>query len=95
MSKNLKTIGEEAFRDSSVEDITIPDGVTQIGKYAFEYCKNIKSIIIPYSVTEIGDNAFCYWGLYQTIIVEGRSEAPDTWDNNWTGYCQADIVWNG
>ena len=98
MSQNLKTIGESAFSvvDVSVlEDITIPDGVTQIGKFAFENCKNIKSIVIPYSVTEMMPGVVNHWELNQTIIIEGRSEAPDTWDNNWTGYCQADIVWNG
>lgn len=97
MSQNLKTIGESAFSVGSVsvlEDITIPDGVTQIGKFAFENCKNIKSIVIPYSVTEMMHGVVNHWELNQTIIIEGRSEAPDTWDKDWTGYCQADIVWD-
>ena len=37
---------------------TIPDGVTKIDDYAFEYCSYLTSITIPESVTEIGFYAF-------------------------------------
>lgn len=37
---------------------TIPNGVTSIGQYAFEYCYGITSIDIPNSVTSIGNYAF-------------------------------------
>lgn len=59
----------EAYVDSpwsnnsySIKEVKIENGVTSIGSYAFEYCRNIKSIDIPNSVTVIGDNAFfqCY-----------------------------------
>jgi hypothetical protein len=36
----------------------IPDGVTSIGDYAFEYCENMKSITIPASVNSIGKDVF-------------------------------------
>jgi hypothetical protein len=34
---------------------TIPNSVTSIGDYAFEFCTNLTSITIPNSVTFIGD----------------------------------------
>ena len=37
---------------------TIPDGVTFIGRFAFENCGFLRSVTIPSSVTGIGDNAF-------------------------------------
>ena len=38
--------------------ITIPEGVTSIGTYAFEDCSRLTSITIPEDVTSIGDYAF-------------------------------------
>ena len=47
---------------SSIISITIADGVTSIGDYAFEHFYNLTSVTIPNSVTSIGDRAFsnCY-----------------------------------
>ncbi len=48
---------------------SIPYGVTFIGTYAFEDCKNLTSVSIPYSVTDIGYGAFCGCaGLYDINI---------------------------
>lgn len=51
-------------------DVVIPNGVTAIGNYAFQY-RGIKSVEIPMSVTSIGDYAFynC-WGLSSITIPE-------------------------
>ena len=38
--------------------VTIPNGVTSIGDYAFYYCEGLTSITIPNSVTSIGEYAF-------------------------------------
>ncbi len=47
-----KCLNEEA------SSITIPDGVTKIGDYAFSCCKALESVVIPNSVKEIGTSAF-------------------------------------
>ena len=38
--------------------LVIPDGYTEIGKYAFRFCEQLTDVIIPDSVTRIGDDAF-------------------------------------
>lgn len=47
-------ICNEAFWDSRVQSIILPDSVTKIGDGAFDWCQSLKSISIPNSVTEIG-----------------------------------------
>lgn len=41
-----------------VTDLVIPDGVTSIGNYAFQYYRRLTSVTIPDSVTSIGGAAF-------------------------------------
>ncbi len=43
---------------SSIKNVTVGDGVTSIGSYAFYYCTNLASITIPDGVTSIGHSAF-------------------------------------
>ena len=56
----------------SLSSITIPEGVTSIGRNAFYYCHSLSSITIPEGVTSIGNYAFysCY-SLSSITIPEG------------------------
>jgi hypothetical protein len=54
----VKKIPNNAFRDSDLNKaLVIPDGVTEIGNYAFAGTQ-ITSVILPRTVTRIGANAF-------------------------------------
>ena len=46
-----------AYRES-ISSITLPDGLTYIGKHAFRECNNFTQLVVPNSVTEIGNTAF-------------------------------------
>ena len=46
------------INDTEVINLTIPNSVTSIGDYAFEYCSGLISVTIPHSVTSIGSCAF-------------------------------------
>lgn len=45
------------------KNTTIPDGISSIGKYAFERCNGLISITIPASVTSLQEGAFFSAGL--------------------------------
>lgn len=50
-------------------ELTIPDGVTGIGKYAFAGCSGLTKLVIPDGVTNIGEHAFSYCsGLTDVVI---------------------------
>lgn len=58
IGKNVKAIGEEAFRGFGITSIEIPEGVTSIGICAFLDCENLTSISIPEGMKTIGVGAF-------------------------------------
>ncbi|MBQ3692613.1 MAG: leucine-rich repeat domain-containing protein, partial [Clostridia bacterium] len=43
---------------SDIKKVVINDGVTSIGDFAFEQCRNLTDITIPDSVTSIGQHVF-------------------------------------
>ena len=49
------------FKDSGIKTVTIKDGITSIGDYAFAYCSSgLTELTLPNSITSIGDYAFAY-----------------------------------
>ena len=58
LPNTLTTISEGAFYGSSLESIVIPEGVTEIEDYAFDYCPYLTTVSFPSTLTSIGYNAF-------------------------------------
>ena len=54
---------------SYIKYITLPDGLTSIGNYAFAWCWSLTSITIPNSVTSIGESAFFYCESLTSITI--------------------------
>ena len=68
--------------------ITIPDGVTSIGRFAFQDCSKLARITIPNSVTSIGDNAFQGCGALTSVTTATAHKCLSinggyiTWNDN-------------
>lgn len=54
----ITVIGDSAFYGAAVTSVIIPEGVANIGPYAFEYCYDLTNATIPGSMTNLGDYAF-------------------------------------
>lgn len=55
----VRSIGREAFCGSRyLTAVTIPEGVTEIGKYAFQGCVGLQSAAVPSTLRNIGEGAF-------------------------------------
>ncbi len=55
---NITSIPDDAFSDSKLKIINIPDGVTSIGRSAFNGCEYLESVTIGNNVTSIGYYSF-------------------------------------
>lgn len=59
----------------SIKSVTIKEGVTSIGAYAFYHCDSLAAVSIPEGLTVIGNSAFCYCGdLVSVTIPESVAE---------------------
>lgn len=51
-------ISDDAFRDSDVQSVTLPEGLTYVGNFAFCGCTALTDVVLPASVQSIGEGAF-------------------------------------
>ena len=65
---SVTEIKNKAFYGTSIEEITIPDSVTNLG-YAFNSCNSLKKITIGDGVTEIKDGLFENLTALETVII--------------------------
>jgi hypothetical protein len=63
--------------------VTLCDGITEIGDWAFRNCKNLSQINIPNSVISICDRAFYGCTSLTSISFDGTVE-------QWTGLTKAE-----
>lgn len=54
----VTAIDDEAFCETAFTSISLPEGITTIGHFAFEGCTNLTYLNIPSTVTTIGEEAF-------------------------------------
>lgn len=59
---------------SSIQTVTIAEGVTTMGAYSFQHCGNLKTVYLPSSITAVGDNVFSN-ATPEKVRFEGSAEA--------------------
>ena len=62
-------IGAYAFESSNLESVTIPEGVTGIGKNSFRFCANLESVTIPSGVARIDEYSFYYCTNLESVTI--------------------------
>lgn len=66
------------MEQTSIEQVTIPSSVTEIGYAAFYGCTSLKEITIPNSVTSIGADAFCDCISLKQVVIP--NSVTNIWD---------------
>lgn len=55
---NLVFIGRQTFGNTAIENVILPEGLTNLGEWAFSQCEKLTSVVLPKSLTAIGECAF-------------------------------------
>ena len=73
-ASQLKRIGNWAFYNAhELQNLTIPEGVTEIGDGAFYGCTYLENLVLPSSVRAIGDNCFALCAKLTKIVVNSTT----------------------
>lgn len=71
----VTAIGDNAFEDSNIKSITLPETLKKIGSRAFFNCQSLHVVNISESITNIGSYAFASCpGLGDTFVPESAVE---------------------
>lgn len=70
---NLKEIGNYTFYESELEEVYIPDTVTEIGQSCFCYIKNLLKVRIGKGLKELSHQAFMVSGVCEVTFDEPSS----------------------
>lgn len=57
-NKPVTQIGKSAFHSSNISSVIIPNSITGIGGYAFQFCSKLSFMALSDNLTEIGNSAF-------------------------------------
>jgi hypothetical protein len=66
------------YGNKKITSVTIPEGVTAIGKATFAECSSLKTVNLPNSLRYIGKEAF-YASAVQSIIMGDNVEVIETY----------------
>ena len=73
--KPVRSIGASAFRGETITSITLREGITSIGTYAFYLCGSLTSVSLPESLISIGDRAFYFCDDLAEITLPDKLES--------------------
>ncbi len=75
----VKTIGTDAFTNSSLQTITLPSGLTTIANNGLMQCTNLEALTIPSTVTAIGMNLL--WDCPKITELRVNATTPPSLDS--------------
>lgn len=86
---NLDYIGHSAFNNcSSLEEISIPDGVKTLDQYAFYGCSSAETLSLPHTLTKLGDHCFARCSSLNTEVTIPSSLSGDcAWEGSSFSEC--------
>ena len=81
---NIVKINDKAFerycnvRGKTIRELVLPEGLEEIGGYAFGCCCELERLYFPHSLKSIGYNAFQRCDMPEELVIPGNVEDIDT-----------------
>lgn len=66
---NVSYIGEGALSGTSITEIVIPEGITEIKEGTFQSCTSLSNVVLPEGLIRIGRNAFFNCHVLNNITI--------------------------
>lgn len=66
---SCKTVRMEAFREASITELNLSEGIETIENYAFQGCGQLTTVTFPSSIKSVGEKAFANCGGVQTVHI--------------------------
>ena len=93
----ITTIGSHAFSGNGyyLKSIILPDSITTIGYYAFNYCRGLITITLPHNLTTINSTAFTDCNrLIEVCNQSSLSITAGGGSNGYVGYYAKNVYTN-
>ena len=71
---NVKTLDNEAFKNSNLTSITLPNSITEIGKSVFENCKKLEAVTLSENIKIINENTFLNCEKLKNVYLPDKVE---------------------
>ena len=89
---NLKEIKLAALSHCAFSELVIPDGVTTIGDYAFDYCELLEKVVLGKGINSIGEFVFDGCRRLTTVVSHIPAERLFEINDNVFGNISEDCV---
>ena len=75
LPKTLREIGQCTFSHYGMKEVTIPEGVTRIGAFAFQYCESLQKIKLPSTLRFLGYYVGGWTSVDQEALKQSAGDA--------------------
>lgn len=72
IEEGITKIGSDAFYSCSVQEVSLPDTLKEIGSYAFGHCSKLSEVNLPENLQKIGGRAFNYCSKLQKVTMNDK-----------------------
>lgn len=73
----LTTISNQAFLDTGMEKVVLPDNVKEIEEWAFNWCYKLKEIHLPESLTALREDAIAECKVLSEVWIGQKTKVSD------------------